>query len=495
MFGYLNLNDPTKIGDQESQTATNVRVDRGYLELSAWPVVQTTNRIAKDQENREIYIDATFPDAGTLKRRLSTNSTARLGTFNELFASAAWAPGTASGSKPKFNAAATTDNIKYYAITCYDPDTNEESWPYFWEHDGASTFEIEALPGIKTLHPTKVNAVWRVYRRPLGGSEYLYVPLTAMPAYEDQIGNRSDGTPDNQLGTPLNSVDTYPPEMFGTSGLMTNVLVHNRRLWFVRSSPTAVTGTVEIPAGYMLFFSKTNIFGEVPINNYFAFESQITNIFSIDEELLVLTKEGVFVIYGDDENTFTVKEITSSKIGAACLYSAEAIGNMVMFVSSNKTTRTTTESIFLVAGNQVRRISNNIQSLVTSASASAPLGTAVVEDRFVLVRLYPITFVYDIEANGFVIAGAIATSGLYKTKAFGSPGWWTAARRMFVRGLGSFTVVFYSDGVQVDSLAITISGTIPQTYDFTVPPFRANYFEVEFIIQPGAKIYEFGRKE
>jgi hypothetical protein len=66
---------------------------------------------------------------------------------------------------------------------------------------------------------------------------------------------------------------------------------------------------------------------------------------------------------------------------------------------------------------------------------------------------------------------------------------------MFVRGLGNFTVELYGDGVKIDEIAFNISGTQPRTEDFTVPPFRCNYFSYRFIGQANAKIYEFGRKE
>ena len=497
MFGYLNLNDPTKIGAAESQVATAIRLDRGFLEYSNWPVRQTTNRVAKDQENREIFIDnEDIGVPGAIKRRFSSGATARLGTYNETLASAAWSPGTAAGSKPKFTAAATTDNRKYYAITCYDPDTNEESWPYFWEQDGATGFEIEALPGIATLHPTKVNAKWYVYRRPLGSSEYLRVPLTDIPAYTDQVGNRVDAFTDDQLGEPLNTVDVYPPGVYSQNELQYNILVHNRRLWFTRGTNEPATFIPDISvSGYPLYFSKTNIFGEIPVLNYFLFEGQITNIFSLDESLLVLTKEGIYVIYGDDESNFQVKEISSAKIGAVCLYSAEACGNVVMFVSNRVDDRNAIGEIYLVAGNQVRKISDNIQSTVPQATTIIPRGTATYEGRFIVVRISFLSYVYDLAANGFSLVPLDAPFFSYKTKEFGTPGWWTSARRMFVRGLGQFSATFWLDGQAVDTISFNIAGVIPQTIDFTVPPFRGNYFAVSFTGQPNAKIYEFGKKE
>lgn len=495
MFGYLNLNDPTKIENNESQEAVNLRLDKGYLEYSSWTVQQDTNRLTKDTNGKELFIDSTFPNPGAIKRKNSSSVFVKLGMYNEEFASAAWNPGDSVGDSPEFTPAASTDNKSYYALTIYDPDENEESWPYFWEHENGVAFEMKNLPGIKTLHPTRVNAEWRLYRRPLGGSQYLRVYITPAPAYDDLATNRVDGKSDSELGEPLGTVDTYPPNMFGYSEQFSNIIVHNSRLWFVRYNTTKTTGKFDTEAGYALYFSKPYIPGEVPVLNYFLFESRITNIFSFNEQLLVLTVEGIFVIYGDSATDFVVKEIGSSKIGAAGLYSAESLGSAVMFVSSLKTNRIKLSSIFMIENNQLRKISDNITSVIPTSFTAVPYGTNTVEDRFILIKLSGITFVYDAAVGGFVLGGVGTSNFSYKSKEFGRPGWWENARRMFVRATGTFFVTIWIDGVFVDTISFDIAGTQPVTEDFTIPPYRGNYFAYSFDCQPNAKIYEFGRKE
>jgi hypothetical protein len=280
--------------------------------------------------------------------------------------------------------------------------------------------------------------------------------------------------------------------------------IHNGRLWLPR--PFVSTGADQREPGHLLFFSKQNIFGEFPFNNYFSFTSPIQALWSIDETLYIITEEGPYALYGNDESDFVLKEISNTGVGGAWDGGSAAVGNQIIFISTEKTERAVGKGIHSIFGNAFNLISEKINKMfpvVYPATINAH-GSGVVDNRFLVLGYgEPTTggaylvrrLVFDTVTGGFLIGNPATTEFSYKSKEFGSPGWWVGARRMFVRGLGNFTVELYGDGVKIDEIAFSISGTIPQTEDFTVPPYRCNYFSYRFIGQANAKIYEFGRKE
>jgi len=507
MFGYLNLNDPTKIGNTESQEAINLRLDRGYLEYQSWPIDTTIMRSGKDPQGNVIRVDPSVPIGfiGVLQRVLTGG--------NDIIG-LRYPPnniGWNYGVKPVLYDTSVGPGPFYpakeynYAITLFDPVAGEESRPFFVTAytDGTYQLGFKDFPGMGSNYPLKEDLEWRIYRRPLGSAEYLQLPHPTIQAVTDNATSYLDTFNDSALTLPLNTVDVYDPYDISSSSV--NLFaIHNGRLWLPR--PFVETGADQREPGHLLFFSKQNIFGEFPFNNYFSFNSPIQALWSIDETLYIITEEGPYALYGNDESDFVLKEISNTGVGGAWDGCSAAVGNQIIFISTEKTERAVGKSIHSIFGNAFNLISEKINKMfpVVYPTTINAHGSGVVDNRFLVLGYgEPTTggayllrrLVFDTVTGGFLIGNPATTEFSYKSKEFGSPGWWVGARRMFVRGLGNFTVELYGDGVKIDEIAFSISGTIPQTEDFTVPPYRCNYFSYRFIGQSNSKIYEFGRKE
>lgn len=507
MFGYLNLNDPTKIGNTESQEAINLRLDRGYLEYQSWPIDTTIMRSGKDPRGNVIRVDPSVPIGFTGElQRVLTGGNDIIGLRyppNNI--------GWNYGVKPVLYDTSVGPGPFYpakeynYAITLFDPVAGEESRPFFVtaHTDGTYQLGFKDFPGMGSNYPLKEDLEWRIYRRPLGSAEYLQLPHPTIQAVTDNATSYLDTFNDSALTLPLNTVDVYDPYDISSSSV--NLFaIHNGRLWLPR--PYIEIGADQRVPGHLLFFSKQNIFGEFPFNNYFSFNSPIQALWSIDETLYIITEEGPYALYGNDESDFVLKEISNTGVGGAWDGGSAAVGNQIIFISTEKTERAVGKGIHSIFGNTFNLISEKINKMfpVVYPAVINAHGSGVVDNRFLVLgygepttgRAYLLRrLVFDTVTGGFLIGNPATTEFSYKSKEFGSPGWWVGARRMFVRGLGNFTVELYGDGVKIDEIAFSISGTIPQTEDFTVPPYRCNYFSYRFIGQSNSKIYEFGRKE
>lgn len=527
MFGYLNLNDPTKIRDNEAQESVNVRPDRGYLEYQQFTIDETIGRLGSDINNFPIYIadseDVPVEDIALINKqgalcRLVDGipdivGTPAIATLND------FAPPSDPNPKPKLSLASTgTDQIyppgrAYYAITIYNPATNEESEAYKCNLAVGvnQTTQFEDFPSLASgagvsaldVFAAKTGAEFRIYRRPVGGEQYLRTFTgTTIPAFNTSAGPYIDMTSDDDLGDPCLTINprAFAPFYFPKDTIFSLFTVHNNRLWFKQDAKRDASPGLD-SAGSVIYYSNPYVFGEIPIDNYFAFNSPIVGLHSIDEALVVICKNDIFVIYGDSPKDFTVRQVTSgSKVGGAGYYSSVAIGNTLAFLCSDKETRTKADGLFLMAGGLIRRASFPIDTMfpLEKFSTGTPenvFGAGSVEDRFFVLRTASGSVIYDIVTGGFLFADSSKTEFYYRSKEFGSPGWWNNMRRAFVRGIGDFKVELYLDGIKVDEIEFSIPGSTPQTEDFTVPGLRANYFSFRFVGQQNAKIFEFGRKE
>lgn len=527
MFGYLNLNDPTKIANNESQEAHNVRLDRGYLEMmNKFIVDESINRRVEDINGNEIFISAA---PGTTP---ADNSYQPLGIPGYLKRNIGGAidlvgiPRIESAGTPATIAAVAYGSQPYpagtyeYIITGYDPVTQEESgeWLYSVTVGTNEVAQFTNFPGYNSnpLFANKTSAEWRIYRKPIGGSEFLRIlPSTTLPAFTPLAGPIQDITPDEDLGA-ANS--TYPnaalmPDYYNEDRLFSVIAVHNNRLWFKQDEPSPEsTGPKNV--GSVVFYSEVNKFGEVGADSYFGFSSEVVAIHSVNESLVVLCKKNVYIIYGDDENDFVVKQLTDDNIGAVGGFSSATVGDVLFFLGSDRTDRNKGNGIFAIIGGRLERVSFNVDTLFPcnpiGTLTDIVFGAGSVDDRFFVVRCQVdnpeddtnAQLVFDTATRGFLTSTYVDAAGLttptsfiYKSKEFGTPGKWDKMRRVFVRGIGQFKVELYYDFEKVDEIEFDISGSVPETEDFTVPPFRGNYFSFRFIGQADAKIYEFGRLE
>lgn len=521
MFGYLNLNDATKIGNNEAQEAVNVKVDKGYLELNDDLIIdETINRKAQDINGNELFISAeplttlatnipaAIPTKGYLKRKIN-------GKIDIVGTPTIYSAGTpASIAAAAYGSQVYPPGNYQYIITAYNPETQEESgaWQYNVTIGVNEIAEFTNFPGFNSspIFASKTLVEWRIYRRPIGGSEFLRILSgTTLPAFTPLAGPVQDITPDASLGIANKTLETgaLTPDYFNDDRLFSVIAVHGNRLWFKQDAKDPLSPGPE-NAGSVIFYSEINTFGEVGEDSYFGFSSEVVALHSVDEALVVLCKEDVFVIYGNDDTDFVVKQVTGNKVGCVGGFSSAVVGKSLFFLGSNKDDRTKADGVYAYAGGTIQRISFPVDTLFPfSAFSGSPVlyGAGSVGDRFFVVRGKVVNssenglLVFDTAANGFLTAEDDTTIPptvfYYRSKEFGSPGKWDNMRRAFVRGNGSFAVELYYDGVKVDEITFTLTGTQPETEDFTVPPFRSNYFSFRIIGQAGAKVYEFGRLE
>jgi hypothetical protein len=560
MFGYLNLGDPTKIGNNEAQEATNIKIDNGYLEYKKYETVTSGFRRVQDLDNSQIYLSSTMDPTAT-KAEAASNAdgwllrerTTSTGNIIDIL-------GTPDPSilrdfnyatKPLISVVVSAGNPvpigKYeYALTIYNPDTNEESAGPVWTLTKTAAnqgVQFADLPGIvngansnsglqaadrANAYKNKLNAEYRIYRRSPGSSEFLRVPFATITGYNDNAGPFVDIYPEEQLGVACGNVWVtgadwpvkYPYDLVSHGGGAWHLFtVHNNRLWFRRNFPRTVTASWPWPVirgASVLYYSKVGNYGEFPALNYFAFGSEIVAIHSVDEALYVFCLDNVFVIYGDDENDFVVKQLTDTNIGCAGCYASLAASKAVFFLAADKSDKgNKCDGVFVLQGSSIKKISTPIETLFPAYKVGemTPTGVSVLkerpyywtsflEDRFVVFTVNTGTIatpvlkniVYDMAAGGFCLSDAV-TKFYYRSKEFGRPGAWDDMKRAFIRGVGQFTIELYYDGVKADEISFNISGSIPQTYDFTVPSYRANYFSFRIIGETNAKVYEFGRLE
>lgn len=524
MFGYLNLNDPTKIGENESQEAKNLRLDRGYLEYQEFDIDETVNRLDKDINNLDIFLDSSEIPAGSsvspinqqgyLKRRLTAPRADIVGT--PAVPTLAEYSGGVGADKPDLSVVAHGSQIfppgeTDYVITIYNPETNEESEGARWVRTVGLNQTVQfsdfpamsaGVPLFPTIFAEKTQAEFRIYRRPAGGAEFLRtLSDVTISAYNSNPGPYLDVTPDSELGEPCPTFNplVVAPFYFPQDRLFSIFTVHNSRLWFKQDEKRPASPGLD-SAGSVLYYSKPYIYGEIPIDNFFAFNSPIVSLHSIDEALVVVCKENVFVIYGDSDKDFVVKQATDSNIGGVGGFASASIGNALCFLASDKTDRSKGNGLFLTVGGLIRKVSFQVDKLfpVAPYESGVPFdvfGAGSVDDRFFVVRYAGgQRLVYDILSQGF-LQGSDDNTFSYRSKEFGRPGLWDDMRRAFVRGVGDFKLELYYDGIKEDEIEFSIPGTMPMTEDFTVPGLRANYFSYRFIGQQNAKIFEFGRLE
>jgi hypothetical protein len=510
MFGYLNLNDPTKIQNNEAQEAVNCRVDRGYLEYQAWSIDEKINREFKDFEGRRIFIDPSahpsssgvFPDFGHLTRVRPTGADV-VGVPAAQFVPG-WALGGGAGASPRVQAVAYgsqpyPQGTYEYAITLYDADTFEEAVASLFTLavgvNEVAEFSNFPAAGAYTPNVRKAGIQWRIYRRPIGGSEFLLaLSGTALQAYTANAGPHQDILADADLGTIYDSDENNTPEILARDRRFRVIAEHNSKLWFTRLlTPTFPPGSLLLGASdQVIYYSRTNLFGAIPEDNFFLFQEAIVNALTLDEALVIVTAGGVYVIYGQDENDFLPKRINDSGVGGAW-FGGAVVGETLCFLGSQDKNPAIGNGIYIVSGNQVQKVSFPIDNRFPVLPYNVGFGAGAMEDRFFVVRYAGgKQIVFDTKAPGF-LEGNSSAGFAWRSKEFGTPGPWADMKRAFVRGVGAFRVELYGDGEKIDEIDFNLPAL--GTQDFTVPPFRHYYFSFRIIGQPTAKVYEFGRFE
>lgn len=489
MFGYLNLGNPTLIGNNEAQEAVNCRVDRGRIEYKAWSVDNTLNRELKDLAGLKIYLDSTFPDYGCPYRyKSSTYPKDAIGAPRPDSMALIWNPGTGAGNTPRIRNVAYGSQpypaaVYDYIITLYDPDSGEEGPPTeFTVNIGTNEVtQLENLPAVGSVGfwATKTNLVWKVYRRPVGGSEYL-LAIDNIPAFAASAGPYQDTLADADLGVANDSANNFSPYYhLQPSDYATSrsplISVHNSKLFFVKP-------------WRRLCFSRTNVFGAVEPSFYYDFPHNICSIFTLNEALVIITEGGVYVLYGQSEDDFLLKKVDDCPSGGAGLYCAAVVAGRICYLGYGA------NGIYVVNGNSVGRVSQKIDSIFPVSGTSVNKGSGAVEDRFFVTDYGGAKIIFDVLGSGFLTGDSTATFR-YRTKEFGRPGQLSRATTTFIRGIGNITAELYGDGELIGSYDLALDATTPETEYFPVPGLRHYTFSWRFIGQPTAQVHEFGRLE
>lgn len=493
-FGYLNLGDPASIGDNESQIAINCRVDRGCIEYASWAVTDNTRNRRFTSSSGTYYIDATFPDTGKIMRGsgetpgLPSPSITGVGVTIVASTGNPYPPGT-----------------YYWVFTYYDQTTGEEGPPSspIYQVIGTNQIgKIETLPSIsKTGHTLKIN----LYRLPLGGSEYLFAKQCA-------VGDASitDDVADSSLGGALLTDGYQRATHDGSLAAARHIAIFNGKMFFAYYSLLGFTVTEDIA------FTKAEF--------VFDFSEGIDDLIACNEVLYIFTQTKTFVLYGNDESDFVLKEVNQS-VGA-CMGAAGLVNNDPIIGATKKYSVTVAgtasdvsfvDSIQVATGSALKVLSNKIKSLFPLSnfyygSSGQSFETGVFDDRFWVLKHSKLTtytfadlasylaqldnpyyLVYDTNGDGFLQGDPAASTFTYRSKEFGSAGKVEQVRTAFVEAVGTFTVTIYGDNVALTAITMTLSTR--QNVQFRVMPIRCHRFSFHFSGNSDAKIYDFGRIE
>lgn len=506
MFGYLNLSDPAKIADNESQIALNCTFDRGYLEYKQWGLVNDdTNfrNIIHPASGDLIYIDRNIPlgGSGNLYRDRPA-----FGIYGDPFG----CPSVSEISGiPVFSTASATYNpyppgIYQYIITLFDERFIEESY------DGGSIFSVSiginqitkiTFPNLTGQFPTKLLK-WRVYRRPIGASEFLFVAELA--------GNTTvfyDYIPTDQLG-----------RAYSTQKNVRNIFPHN--LLFLYQ--------------YMLFagaaFSEKGIYWAFPLMNNWGFIP--CSVAASEESLFLFRDYGKYkIVYGNSADDFVVKD---SDIDCPTMPFSSA-NNAGMIYLLNKGYAIVRiglidASIPYISGvSQIDRhvpidISGKIKNkfpllpYISLPSVSNEISDRyfvaphkILENRFIVWKHAPKLqssypgidqlfysaktpqyLVYDSYGKGF-LEGDSSSFFVYRTKEFGNPDKIQQVRRVFVEYEGAINFTFWGDNGSWYSNYILPQVSKRASAILPIKPHPHHYHSFEFrSLSETSKVYSYG---
>lgn len=494
MFGYLNLGNPKLIGNTEAQEAVNCRVDRGLLEFSTWPV---STHPARDVSlgsiivNGRVYRSLPYPDeTGPIVWDYNSVVGDVLGIAKP--SSVPTVAAVAHGSQPY------PPGTYQWAMTLYNHVTGEESIPAITGDIVIGVNEVakfSAIPSYAATYPKKTGLVWRFYRRPLGGGEYLFA--FDAPAYAS-ASDDSDDVADIDLGEACDSFDN------GTISTTDSMAWFSGKLWNAKFKA--------------LQFSRTDKPWAFPTTFQFTFGDVITGLYPFGEAMIVtLQSQKPRIIYGDDETNFSIKEMDAEIglapnggriVSGALLLPQQSFQNAI--VDPPETTWAI-DGVTIFDGARLVNISNKIRPLFpkfaywqNSTDDSYEPQTGVVENRFYVLKVNTTDLpmatpsdietdhfevVYDLHAKGFLTGDDVQTFR-YRTKEFSVPPKARYLKRLFVESQGQVMIEVYLNGVIATTL--TFNNTTKTLNWFTTKPWRTDSFSLRFVGQPGAKVFSFG---
>ena len=533
MFGYLNLGNPKRIGDAESQEMKNCRIDQGYLEYATFATNQLNCR------------SVSLPNGKTVTQRdnewpkwASTGATpAKFGLDRpDSIINDPLSPSTLISRLPTV-AAAAYGSQPYaagsytYGVTLYDPATGEESMPALIPLViGANEVaEFTDFPAVNDIFPGRSGLQWLIYRMPLGGSELLLVNhATVISANAAYAGPYQDTIEDYNLGQICDSEDNGV-EALRSNG--TSIIFFNDML-FIGGNDSSIRQRIR--------FSKQGEWWAFPPENELNMPTKDDNAWAfrgfaiINETLVIFGDAGISVLYGDNVNNFALKpvEFETADEEAVIINSPKAVGGLVLFPifeaepliynGVNLGNVDYLRSYLAFDGARVKNISEKIKNLLLVyqppfSSAGVSLGhvteQAVTESRFLAFKFLDITATLaaaadpsDIKPDEIVWLSLVLDTQVlgwsttddsgkfyYRTKEFSQPRQVQFHKTIWVEAEGEFTIEVYGDNKPVSSVLYNLAGK--DMIYLNIKPRRYSSFSFRFIGEPGCKIYDYGVDE
>lgn len=533
MFGYLNLGNPKRIGDAESQEMKNCRIDQGYLEYATFATNQLNCRSVMLPNGRTVTLTGssdwprwakgseTPVKFGLDKPDVIINDPLNPTTvISRLPAVAA----VAYGGQPYVAGDYT------YGITLYDPATGEESMPALIDLTiGANEVaEFTNFPAVNDIFPGRPGLQWRVYRMPIGGSELLLVNhATTITANAVYAGPYQDIIEDYNLGEICDSTDNGVEALrsFGTS-----IIFFNDMLFI---------GGMGREGEQRIRFSKQGEWWAFPpeneLNMPFKGDNRAFRGFAVVNETLVMFGDAsISVLYGDNVENFAVKPvdfetldnenvvINSPKAASGLVFFPVTKAEPFIYNGMDLGDADYLSSYLAFDGSTIKNISAKIKNLVLAYSP--PLSAtvvrlgpiteqAVIENRFLVFKLLDLNATMaggadpaNLQTEDFVwlnVVLDIQTFGwstsddsgkfYYRTKEFSQPREVQFHKTIWVEAEGEFTIEIYGDNRLVSSVLYNL--TAKEMIYLNIRPYRYSSFSFRFIGEPGCKIYDYGVDE
>ena len=537
-FGYLNLGNPKLIGDTEAQEMKNASIEQGYLSYKTYETNKLNNAKISLPNGKVTVIDGPTVNAGQVKWK-----DGETGTLTAIGLDAPGAivvdastPLVTISRVPTVLTAAYASNpyaagTYNWALTFYDPDTGEESTLTVFERTtvdhstpGNEIVEFTNFPLVSDVFPDRPNLQWRIYRLPLGGTEYNLVnTATTISANTVYAGPYQDIIEDQNLGIINDSFDDLP--ILRWTERSNSIALFNDHLF--------VGGTSATTGAYRIYFSRPGKWWAFPPENELNIKSDTVNSYfkgfcNLNETLLLFGGNTSKVLYGDSKDNFAMKDIdfelantgqsdwyaqnTQRVANNVAVFSVEGYQNVD--IEGVSTQIVAAKRIAAFDGAKAKVISTKIENIFPLDNEDSFAETSVLDNRFYTIKYIDLdTTLAALAAAGRTIASATTADYVYLTLVFDSFhfGWMTSDdsgaftyrtkeyflprsvefhKRIYVEAEGTFTVEFMGDGKVISTITDTLTEKKQKFYN--IKAHRYQTFSFRFTGGAGCKIYDFG---
>jgi hypothetical protein len=398
----------------------------------------------------------------------------------------------------------------FYALTYFDPAKQRESPPLYLDveitendisaYSGECFIEftdllVEATP-LSEIPGLEIN----IYRIPFGADEYLLTATKDPGAFSITF---YDETTDAELGAICATIGNTNLPLESTD--VVSIALHKDKL-FVATLP-GLSGN-----GGFVYFSKTNVFNEFKASSFFSFNADVVAMAQFNETLAIFTKQEAYILYGNDEDSFSMGRIDFKASEAFSRNSAQAVAGKLLALTKAEGIKT--DSILLFNNRLGIDISLPIKDVLAiegysdNTAINAANKNLVLDNRYYVFELLEgnqaveeksFNVVYDSITRGFCLYDESYKDSedtplfKWRTKEFHVDGRMHGVqfhRWLYVRGEGNFTVEILGDGDLVTSKTFSLSEV--ETKFFQIKSTRYTTYSMRFIGEQGAKIHDWG---